>query len=358
MFEHVSSGMKIHPNSEEHLTSLMDVAHLQKIQDLFANVIKAQIQVVDIQANQVTAPSETASICKTLRQASLFGHDHCRTCVLNGLKQFLEHQQDVFECVFGLKHYFIPIVLDEGEVIGFIVLGPILIGKRKLPHEFDQELIRSFGMDASAIAELLHDVTIFSFKGIEAINALLRDAVHYMVELAHHKSKLQNWLPGFLNFSYNTKNSNYITLYKNRLLNVLLEIALDLTKADTGSVLLFNNESKKLEMKIAYGLNDRFVQHYAIEPGEGVAGYVFKSAKSLLITKNQPQDDEHPMITSLLTRAEIDGSFIIPLKAFKDIFGVLCLTSFNHNKKFNTFTLKLLDKLGELSGVAVASFQM
>jgi ligand-binding sensor protein len=350
--------MKIHPNSEEHLTSLMDVAHLQKIQDLFANVIKAPLQVVDIQANPVTTLSEPASICKTIRLTSLFGLDHCRECLVKGLKQFLEYQHDVFECNFGLKHYFIPIVLDEGEVIGFIVLGPILIGKRKLPHEFDQELMRSFGMDTEAVAELLHDVTLFSYKGIEAINALLRDAVHYMVELAHHKNKLQSWLPGFLNFSYNSKNSNYITLYKNRLLNVLLEIALDLTKADRGSVLLFNKEEKKLEMKIAYGLNDRFVQHYAVEPGEGLAGYVFRSAKSLLITKNQPQDDDQPMIASLLTRSEIDSSFIIPLKVFKDVFGVLCITSLKHNHKFNTYTLKLLDKLGELSGVAVASFQM
>jgi ligand-binding sensor protein len=355
MFEHIASGMKIHPNSEEHLTLLMDVEHLQKIQDLFANVIKAPIQVVDIQGNTVTTLSTPASVCDKIRHSSLFGLEQCKGCIVKGLKQFLEHQAEVAECAFGLKHYFIPIVLDEGEVVGFVVLGPILIGKRKLAHEFDEELLRTYGMEAHEVAELLRDVTIFSYKGIESINALLRDAVHYMVELAHHKNKLQNWLPGFLNFSYNRKNSNYITLYKNRLLNVLLEIALDLTKGDSGSVMLFNPKEKKLEMKIAFGLDDRFVQHYAIGPHEGVAGYVYNSAKSLLITNSSEGD---PDIAKYLNRDDIASSFVIPLKAYRDTFGVLCVTSHKENKRFNKNTLKLLDKLGELSGVAVASFQL
>ncbi|MFC1809023.1 PocR ligand-binding domain-containing protein [Candidatus Omnitrophota bacterium] len=347
--------MKIHPNSEEHLTALMDMDHLQKIQDLFANVIKAPIRVVDIQGRHVTSLSAPAPICKTIRSSSLFGLDHCKECIIKGLKQFLENQDEVYECVFGLKHFFIPIVIDEGAVIGFVVLGPILIGKRKLSHEFDEELLRSFGIDSQMLADMLRDVTIFSYKGIEAINALLRDAVHYMVELAHHKNKLQNWLPGFLNVSYNRKNSNYIMLYKNRLLNVLLEIALDLTKADTGSVLLYDKKEKRLDMKIAYGLNDRFVNQYSVDPNESLAGHVFKTAKSMLVGNNE---DHHVSVSRLLMRDEVKSSFVVPLKAYNDTFGVLCVTSFKENKKFNKNTLKLLDKLGELSGVAVAGFQM
>lgn len=356
MMHNHAKGIVIQHHSEAELTSLIDVAHLQKMQNLFADVIRTPLCMVDIHGNLITKPSREAQTCQTVRSGSLFGLDYCRSCYTAGIKQYINRQQEIYECSFGLKHLFVPIIMNEREVVGFVVIGPIHIGRRVLSTELDQDQMHSLGIDSEKLMETIRFVPLFSHKALDSINALIKDAIQYMLELGQYKQRLFEWLPSMQPAAKKSESQlMYRDLYKDRLLTVLLDLSHELTLADAGSIMIFSQQEKCLQVKLAYGIDEAYVKNYAVPVKDSIAGYVYREGKSLLLTADIAQELG---IQPLLMRQRIKTALLVPLKAYNDVFGVLCLSAQEENKKFNRQTLQILDKLGELSGIAVASFSL
>ena len=64
--------------------------------------------------------------------------------------------------------------------------------------------------------------------------------------------------------------------------NLMLDLAVSYTDAETGSLLLVN-EREELYILAARGLDDHFIKNYRAKMGEGIAGTVAKNRRPVLV---------------------------------------------------------------------------
>jgi len=75
------------------------------------------------------------------------------------------------------------------------------------------------------------------------------------------------------------------TLNLNKVLDLIIKKGIQIVEAERGSLMLFDHKKEELYIKSSVGLSKKTVSAVRIAPGEGVAGWVFKEGKPLLIKK-------------------------------------------------------------------------
>ncbi|GAF67937.1 unnamed protein product, partial [marine sediment metagenome] len=75
------------------------------------------------------------------------------------------------------------------------------------------------------------------------------------------------------------------TLNLDRVLDLIIQKGIQIVEAERGSLMLFDHRKEELYIKSSVGLNKGTVSAVRIAPGEGIAGWVFKEGKPLLIKK-------------------------------------------------------------------------
>lgn len=73
------------------------------------------------------------------------------------------------------------------------------------------------------------------------------------------------------------------TIDLNALLEKILNAALEITNAQRGSILVLDQDSKKLSIGSARGLSEDVIRDTKLEIGEGISGRTFKEGKPLLV---------------------------------------------------------------------------
>lgn len=129
------------------------------------------------------------------------------------------------------------------------------------------------------------------------------------------------------------------TLDLDEVLNLIIKETKKLFHADAGSVMLLN-EDAILTIKAAQGLSDEIVKNARVQLGEGIAGWVAKTGKALLLDGKVTD----PRFKNLVDRKEeILSSICTPLKCREKVIGVLMLrrthfTSFTEEQR-NLFSI-------------------
>ncbi len=170
-------------------------------------------------------------------------------------------------------------------------------------------------------------------------NLLLRQAIDAgicgLVELPIHpaqlKQRVSKAMESVILREENTRLHTLLPLYslgeqflssfnERDVLDTLLDEVVQQTGASHVSVMLFDVGEECLRIAAARGMDKDLVDSIRIQPGDQIAGWVFKQGKPVILNRDT---QEESIFAPLLKRKEISSSISFPLVIRKRILGVL-----------------------------------
>ena len=230
----------------------------------------------------------------------------------------------------------IPLVM-RGEVIGLLTMGP------------------------KAGNQLFDDFDLYFLQQITAQAAVSINTCRLYERRKREKEDLDKTLQN-LSLLYSIgKAMNYISDLKN-LLQYILSQAIDITSAEKGSIMLYNLETDRLNIRVLAGLEDTEYQEKvnnneircrSFKPGEGIAGRVFMTSKPMIVN-NIREDD-------LFINSEtsyVRSIACIPMIVYSDVVGVINVTNKKKGKEFTDEDVEMLKAVADQAAVAVNKAQL
>lgn len=329
------------------LSEVVDIDRWQKLQDHFAEVIGTAIRTVDLEGKQLTIPSRMTRFCQEIIGSSSAGAERCGMCIPTQASDMeLEKGYKTFSCHLGLHNLSIPVLVTNKIVAARMLVGPVILGRRKDASEYLQEATE-LGIDIEEFMDGLREIKVFSFSRFESVAKLLRDVSRCITQLGYQKMRLAKIVPDVL-----TINKAIHSFYLDKVLNTLLEVASYATGAEFGSVMLFNRDSGILTIKVATGLEEKVIKDTRLKLGEGIAGIVAENRQSLLL------DDmvEDSRVKVRLKRPQIKSAIVAPLQLENgELFGILNISTRRARDLLTPISMELVNQLIKLASVALTS---
>jgi len=229
-----------------------------------------------------------------------------------------------------------PLVM-RGEVIGLLTMGP-----KPGNQPFD-------------------DFDLYFLQQITAQAAVSINTCRLYERRKREKEGLDKTLQN-LSLLYSIgKAMNYISDLKN-LLQYILSQAIDITSAEKGSIMLYNLETDRLNIRVLAGMEDTEYQEKvnnneircrSFKPGEGIAGRVFMTSKPMIVN-NIREDD-------LFIKSEtsyVRSIACIPMIVYSDVIGVINVTNKKKDQKFTDEDIEMLKAVADQAAVAVNKAQL
>ena len=154
---------------------------------------------------------------------------------------------------------------------------------------------------------------------------------------------------------------NYISDLK-KLLQFILNQAIEITAAEKGSLMLYEMETDRLNIRVMAGLeadafqekvNNNEINCRSFKPGEGIAGRVFVNARPIVVN-NINEDDVF---------IDSEASYVrsiacIPMIVYNDVIGVINVTNKRHGKEFTDEDVEMLKAVADQAAVAINKAQL
>ena len=137
-------------------------------------------------------------------------------------------------------------------------------------------------------------------------------------------------------------------------LDAVLEVALynvlDIMNGTSGGILLLDEETQTLSYRVYRGLSANFAEEMRLGYGEGIAGRVAQSGKSVLL--EDISADPRAAHPDLLRTEGLKALISVPLRAKEAVLGVINVAS-HMPHHFTRDDLYLLHSIGDQLGVAI-----
>ena len=138
-----------------------------------------------------------------------------------------------------------------------------------------------------------------------------------------------------------------------KLLDQILQSALDSIQAEDGSLLLVDEETKELSFVVVHGqVRTKLVGH-RIPLGMGIAGWVAQHAESLIVDNAQNDPRFSPRIdqaSQFRTRSMI----CVPILLADRVLGVIQALNKSNRKDFSNADMIMLNVVAQLAAAAIA----
>jgi len=145
---------------------------------------------------------------------------------------------------------------------------------------------------------------------------------------------------------------------KKALYEQFIEFITDLFNVERASFLLYDRDEKLLKVATSRGIAPRIAAKVRIAPGEGIAGFVFKSSRPMLVhhlsrmKKGEPKPRKKGYQSSSFVSVPVIAS---PFHIGEETIGVLNLTDKRDGTRFTEGELKLLNLM---AGQAASAFRI
>lgn len=143
------------------------------------------------------------------------------------------------------------------------------------------------------------------------------------------------------------------TLELDALLDIALEQSMALVGADGGSLMLVNEDTKRLEIVVSRGLARKWIESTRQQIGVSIAGWVVEHGESVLVT-NARMDPRFQMTGF---RDEITSAASVPLKSKSTVIGVLNINT-RQDRFFDERDLELLGTVANQMAVAIENARL
>jgi len=293
----------------------------------FIDVLRINIFVIDSRGLVILPPEERRYGGRLLTDPTL------KFDLLNDsidIKVHFEQQGAFLESCnrYHLSSFAIPIKVEGGQTIAYMIIGPVILNKRLSGSDYE-EMAKENGCDKNELLSELGGVRVVSNLMINSILNLLSEIVRDNIELSLKKKELNiiksNVEENLTEELTETAKEIYSTVYTDGLLATLLDLALKMTNAEHGSIIVKDAGEDHFTIKVSRGLNSTVAQNTKIKLGEGVSGIAAQYNTSFVIHGTQGDN----RIKHLLKRPDIKEALVMPLTNKKQVFGVLNL----HTKK-------------------------
>ena len=323
------------------LLASIDLKQWIFILNRFSEVLGIDIYTVDRNGKLITRPQHSPKIWELITAAEdpSWSKFQAPTEVIQSLIRKSQQTNAPAEQTgsLGLTHALIPIANAASGILGYLAIGPLLLGSRKSESELEK-VAREQGWDSNALQGAYQELKLFSFIGMKAMLDLLSGVCNYFVQPTVSKGRRDEVL------------SEFTSSELNNFFSTLLDLAIRATKADSGSVMVLEPRSKTLRICVSHGLKEDIVKHAELKMGEGIAGWAAEHNQSLLI---DPESEVKPFLRDRLKRRDIDSSIIMPLSRHNQVLGVLNINSHNKENRLKTQSLDLLNQLAKLTMVVL-----
>lgn len=226
-------------------------------------------------------------------------------------------------------------------------------------HENEIPAIISIGTKNSNTPYTAQDIDF-----IGKVNDCIKPVVHKLIleknkemNLVHLQKTLHN-----ISILYNIGQAmNFIDDLK-RLIRMILAKALQTIGAEKGSLMLFDNSTQNLVVKVVYGLPDKeteerinkgMMECTRIKVGEGIAGKVFESRKAIIT--NLGSDD--PRFKQSID-SRVSSILCLPLQVKDEPIGVINICNKKDGQFFNQDDLDFMSALANQAAIAINNAQL
>ncbi len=344
-------------NPDELKKLVHELINRQKWTDLlqhFVDVLKVNIFIVDFSGKIVLPPVKGRYGSDLLsRLISLENPDDPAQFIKN-----FQKQDTYLECTLPceLKCFGIPISGKEETLIAYLIVGPVILNKRLEKEEYG-EYAKRLNLNLNDLFDALNEIKIVSHAMIKSILDLLTEVLKYGIQLNLQRQELEKMRidKDVMTAEISEAAQDiYSSIYFDELLVTLLDVALSMTRAECGSIMIIDNEKGDLTIKVSRGIDKNQAQNARLQIGEGLAGLAVKEKQPLIISSQK----DNNRIKHLLKRPEIKYALIMPLMAQNNVFGVLNL----HTKKDDNIisdaeSLDIVSHLSRLTATALLNIQ-
>lgn len=328
------------------LLDLVESPRWQSLQDHFARVLGVTIRTVDSSRHLLVNPSWPFGLIpeQVIRLLSV-GEE------LEALIPADRPPQETSSLTMpvGITYAVVPIRATSERVTACFVIGPMMVGTREDELQFRQR-VGLLGLDASVLWPLMLSLKLYTFGGVRAALNLLEEVGTAVVQLAYQVKQLAAILP-----QTSKVDQAVVTYHANRILHALLDAATLATKAEGGSVMVYDPQRDTLQIKASQGLSDAVVAATRLKRGEGLAGFAM-AQESILLIDDKTKDER---IRSRMTRRELASSLVASFSTDpqQGPIGVLNLRTSNPQRHFTQEHVELLRRLLDLTGAALSSLR-
>ena len=134
------------------------------------------------------------------------------------------------------------------------------------------------------------------------------------------------------------------------LLPAILELAGKVTGAKIGSIMLLDQDQKKLKIQAAIGMEEQIVQTASLKLGDSIAGYVAEKGTPLIV-EDVESDPRFKRINK--AKYETRSLLSVPLKVQNKIIGVINLNNKQDGAPFTQDDLRLLTTFATQAAIAI-----
>ncbi|MEW5895765.1 MAG: GAF domain-containing protein [Candidatus Omnitrophota bacterium] len=259
------------------------------------------------------------------------------------LRQFTAYGDYLeFRSPLDLHVFSIPL-RAYGRIVAYLIVGPVITNKRLADEEYlsmaDQAKLPSEGL-----LDEISGIRVVSYVAMNAILDLLAAVTKDFIEIGLEnrrlkKAKLQREiLPKEIT---QVAEGLHREIKVDELLVSVLDVALRLTGAESGSIMIFDKGSKEMAVRVSRGLDEERAKSAKVKMGEGIAGTAARENRCFVI-HGQKGDSR---IQSYLKRPEIRESIVMPIAHHNRVLGVMNL----HSKKEDSH---IEDNSGYLMGLS------
>lgn len=319
----------------ESFKELIDIKEWQKIQDNFSEVTGVSLRTVDPKGRRITTPSNEPRLCVQFKEKSPHG-SICLPTFLGG--RGIVDKNLSFTCQSGFYNFVTALKVND-NAFAYVVIGPLILVIRKGKEEY-RRLAEELEVSLDELWSAILEIKVVSFQGAQSMVELIKDVGESMLKLAYqNKAKKKEGLPETI--------LNLI-----RLLDVLLDVSVQASGADTGSIMLVNKSRNELIIKASRGIPEDIVKNTRVKLGDGISGIAAKEKVPFLIEDRVTADNR---IKAYLNRPSLGSSMVIPLKIGERVLAVVNLgTLKNSPVRFNKNNLQMINQLIELVTAAIA----
>ena len=139
-----------------------------------------------------------------------------------------------------------------------------------------------------------------------------------------------------------------------RLLQMIVDLAIEQTDADRGSLMLADPAGEELTIRASRGIPEEIVRSARVRSGEGIAGYVFATGEPVMLGDL----GKDPRFSHLVPNDQIVSSLSVPILAQNRTIGVINVSSTGRREPFTENDLRLLVLLAGQAAAAIQNSQM
>ncbi|MBU2599052.1 diguanylate cyclase [bacterium] len=318
--------------------------------------MKACYQVIDNEAKVISCKIDN-QFCGVLKKNNL-NKQQCAEFyqqVIEEAKRGLDFK--VSSCYMGFIVFAFPLIV-KGEVMGMVLGSQIVncdLALEKYLFNFER-----YGISKEFLCSLHQTQVHYTFQIIKNEINLVSWLARLAIEEALISSKLEerdDELEGIIESykMFEESQNSQLRLTKKMIYTKIVNIAAKALDAEICSLMLVDQEKKQIYIEDALGLDKNIISKVSLSLGEGVAGHVIRSGKSLLI-KDISQDIRFGVKHKPLkyyTRSLI----ISPLKVKGEIIGVININNKSNRRSFEEKDLELLNVICGHAGAALESLE-